>query len=161
MRTRRDEDRDNDITAVDCEACGDEGYTQQSGGNIARFCCDAHPTTFDICETCCEDFHRYGLALPEDDRDLTQAEWDQLRGYINTERKSRDDETLVPELAQKFSAILHEWLTPRTNFGSDHPERRRNRQRRVPHPRPLRRQPGHARRLGMDVRPGTGPRPHR
>ena len=112
MRTRRQEDRDNDITAVDCAACGDEGYTRQSGGNIDTFGCVGHNQTVDVCETCTEDFHRYGLLLPQDDSELTLDQWVRLHWHINVERKEREDETLVPELAEQFCVILNGWLTP-------------------------------------------------
>jgi hypothetical protein len=97
MKTRRDDDRANDITATECCACGDEGHTQQSGGSIAKYeCVDGR--TVEVCETCAEDIHRYGGVFHEAndmgaDR-LAVEEFEQLLVYVNDERTERGGKPL-------------------------------------------------------------------
>lgn len=89
MKRRHDEERVNDVTATECCACGAEGHTRQSGGQIEAVKC-SDGRTVEVCETCCEDFHRYGGVFADEVGDeIGGGEFDRLLVLVNAERAER------------------------------------------------------------------------
>lgn len=113
MKRRGQDDRDNDVTAADCEACGYEGHTTPGGNQIVSFLdsTDSNANRVNLCEECQENFHRYSGARIKFDSDvLTPEQWSQVQIYKNVERLSRKDESLAEDLSREFCRVLKEWL---------------------------------------------------
>lgn len=87
---RRDEERANDITAVECDGCGDEGHTAQSGGDINLFRLEGKEDLY-VCDLCLTNY-----VTPEESEELacahplTAEQYAQVRKIVDTERADRD-----------------------------------------------------------------------
>lgn len=115
MKRRGQDDRLNDVTATECDACGFEGYTGKGGGTIHSYYRgpESGARKIELCETCTGQFSEASDGKIAFDSDvLTESEWEQVNLYKNRERLDREDETLANDLCGAFCDVLNEWLTP-------------------------------------------------